>query len=51
MCPFLWMSSSMYPPSASILAQASIPMVGKNEVGCRDDTDPKTVETRMHCEN
>ena len=22
----------------------------KNEVGCRDDTMPKTVETRRHCE-
>ena len=22
----------------------------KNEVGCRDDTVLKTVETRMHCE-
>ena len=23
---------------------------GKIEVGCRDDTVPKTVETRRHCE-
>ena len=23
----------------------------KNEVGCRDDTVPKTVETRRHCED
>ena len=22
----------------------------KNEIGCRDDTMPKTVETRRHCE-
>ena len=22
----------------------------KNEVGCRDDTVPKTVDTRRHCE-
>ena len=22
----------------------------KNEVGCRDDTMPKTVDTRRHCE-
>ena len=22
----------------------------KNKVGCRDDTVPKTVETRRHCE-
>ena len=22
----------------------------QNEVGCRDDTVPKTVETRRHCE-
>ena len=22
----------------------------ENEVGCRDDTVPKTVETRRHCE-
>ena len=22
----------------------------KNEVGCKDDTVPKTVETRRHCE-
>ena len=22
----------------------------KNEVGCRDETVPKTIETRRHCE-
>ena len=22
----------------------------KNEVGCRDDTVPKTVDTKRHCE-
>ena len=25
--------------------------ISKNEVGCRDDTVPKTVETRRHCKN
>ena len=24
--------------------------ITKNEVGCRDDTVPKSVETRRHCE-
>ena len=24
--------------------------ITKNEVGCRDETVPKTVETRRHCE-
>ena len=24
--------------------------ISKNEVGCRDDTVPKTVSTRRHCE-
>ena len=24
--------------------------INKNEVGCRDDTVPKTVDTRRHCE-
>ena len=25
-------------------------MSGTSEVGCRDDTVPKTVKTRRHCE-
>ena len=33
--------SSLYPTSIKII---------KNEVGCRDDTVPKTVDTRRHCE-
>ena len=28
---------------------ASVKII-KNEVGCRDDTVPKTVDTRRHCE-
>ena len=24
--------------------------ISKNEAGCRDDTMPKTVDTRRHCE-
>ena len=27
-----------------------VKQVIKNEVGCRDDTVPKTVDTRRHCE-
>ena len=30
--------------------QTSIVKIIKNEVGCRDDTVPKTVETRRHYE-
>ena len=33
--------SSLHPTSIKII---------KNEVGCRDDTVPKTVGTRRHCE-
>ena len=33
--------SSLHPTSIKII---------KNEVGCRDDTVPKTVDTRRHCE-
>ena len=32
-----------------ILIHTSVKII-KNEVGCRDDTVPKTVETRRHCE-
>ena len=30
-------------------SETSIKII-KNEVGCRDDTVPKTVDTRRHCE-
>ena len=33
----------------SALLLTSIKII-KNEVGCRDDTMPKTVDTRRHCE-
>ena len=36
----LWLALYMY---------TSVKII-KNEVGCRDDTVPKTVETRRHCE-
>ena len=32
-----------------ILNPTSVKII-KNEIGCRDDTVPKTVETRRHCE-
>ena len=32
-----------------LVKQDSIKII-KNEVGCRDDTVPKTVDTRRHCE-
>ena len=31
------------------ICETSIKII-KNEVGCRDDTVPKTVGTRRHCE-
>ena len=31
------------------ISETSIKII-KNEVGCRDDTVPKTVDTRRHCE-
>ena len=31
------------------ISETSIKII-KNEVGCRDDTAPKTVDTRRHCE-
>ena len=33
---------------AEIMSGTSAKII-KNEVGCRDDTTPKTVETRRHC--
>ena len=48
--------SSLHPTSflmtfiyACIIDYTSIKII-KNEVGCRDDTVPKTVDTRRHCE-
>ena len=35
--------------SAEKMSGTSVTII-KNEVGCRDDTVPKTVETRRHCE-
>ena len=32
-----------------VIINTSVKII-KNEVGCRDDTVPKTVETRRHCE-
>ena len=34
---------------AEKMSETSIKSI-KNEVGCRDDTVPKTVETRKYCE-
>ena len=34
---------------AEKMSETSVKII-KNEVGCRDDTVPKTVETRRHCE-
>ena len=34
---------------AETMSGTSVKII-KNEVGCRDDTVPKTVETRRHCE-
>ena len=36
-------------PRAEKMSGTSVKII-KNEVGCRDDTVPKTVETRRHCE-
>ena len=35
---------------AENLSGTSIKII-KNEVGCRDETVPKTIETRRHCED
>ena len=35
--------------TSTTLIYTSVKII-KNEVGCRDDTMPKTVETRRHCE-
>ena len=32
------------------IARVTSVKIIKNEVGCRDDTVPKTVDTRRHCE-
>ena len=43
----------VYSPHATVKAKPGekISETGiKNEVGCRDDTMPKTVDTRRHCE-
>ena len=45
--------SSLHPTSflmIFILVIYTSVKIIKNEVGCRDDTVPKTVETRRHCE-
>ena len=34
---------------AEKMSETSVKII-QNEVGCRDDTVPKTVETRRHCE-
>ena len=34
---------------AEKMSGASVKII-KNEVGCRDETVPKTVDTRRHCE-
>ena len=31
------------------MSETSVKII-KNEIGCRDDTVPKIVETRRHCE-
>ena len=40
---------ALNPPRSAFLFQQFLALV-KNEVGCRDDTVPKTVDTRRHCE-
>ena len=37
------------PPGSYASVYTSVKII-KNEVGCRDDTVPKTVDTRRHCE-
>ena len=34
---------------AKKISETSVKII-KNEVGCRDETVPKTVDTRRHCE-
>ena len=36
-------------PGLKKISETSVKII-KNEVGCRDDTVPKTVDTRRHCE-
>ena len=40
---------TLHLPGSEIAIYTSIKII-KNEVGCRDDTVPKTVDTRRHCE-
>ena len=40
----------LYISMQSLISQLCLLIVIKNEVGCRDDTVPKTVDTRRHCE-
>ena len=44
-----WLLVSTVFGTVSSLHLTSIKII-KNEVGCRDDTVPKTVDTRRHCE-
>ena len=44
-----WFLVSTVFGTVSSLHLTSVKII-KNEVGCRDDTVPKTVETRRHCE-
>ena len=46
MASFVW---RLWLHSWALLCATSIKII-KNEVGCRDDTVPKTVDTRRHCE-
>ena len=43
-CHTLWLEIAL-----ALLISTSIKII-KNEVGCRDDTMPKTVDARRHCE-
>ena len=45
----LQVSASTLLPIGTAYNITSIKII-KNEVGCRDDTVPKTVDTRRHCE-
>ena len=42
-------NESEYTTTSSYCTGTSLKII-KNEVGCRDDTVPKPVETRRHCE-
>ena len=51
-CTCIYMFVFMYRMSleaCSMYMYTSVKII-KNEVGCRDDTMPKTVDTRRHCE-